>query len=1143
MQVKRLIIDVSSICWVALFMGEDKEFGYTVMHEGKEVKIASAAFGLDNAIEHLTYVMEKFGLVPSDLIFVVEGENSKTLRKYIYPEYKNGADRRVPESYVEFGKMRDKLISTYLDLGASSVTQSGLEADDVIGYLCETLEGTKIVHTNDGDLCVLVDLERDSHVFRRDEYDQNPYGPFPHKYITLYKALVGDMRSDNYPGAKGFGDNAFLNLYALFDDAGLDSLIDLIKNKDLDKLQEDVGELKALQKIIDNKEMVYTCWELARLHTNKVNTMRVPLVWSVGMVKPVTQETDSRLKQWAGMSRLVHKDNYAKALDFLKSKMPETRQVALDIETSTSEESDDWLMKVKGKSEDSDDLGVDVVDSKLTGLGLTFGCNNQYTFYFTVDHVETAEVKNLTSMQVLIAVDSVPHEIPHVIQNVSFELPILYKEWHEEWDTGEWMGFIPNAYDTRIEAAYVNENLSKGLKQRSEMTLGYKQITYAEVTTKSGFPEDLPKGGRVINVAEDEVVTKSYKMNELTAAEVLAYGADDTICTIALHNHYRVIMEIEKTWEVYKEVEIKPAYVTALAFVQGCKISIEELKRIEREDDLIFNTGKEKLDKFLIEKGWEGTICPSYTEITPAIIKEANLIITGEELKTQVRTLSKFVPILEEAGSHLLAKIVEDNNVRELNKLVASRFSGEPEVNFGSPKQVQKLLYSVIGLPVRIVNKLTPNERENNPVLARAHQKHNKIKRGSVGIELTEEDLEALKGKASTDDTAIQFAVAFDATEEQKEILNAITSVKSVTTRRGLYYRPYPNLAHFSDGKLHSSMNQSAAATLRYTSSGPNLQQLAKRGEGVKVRGIIVPHKPKSVICSIDFVGQELRLMAAQSRDVNMLACYIGDNLKDIHSLTACGAMTKKWGKDEVQKLAESLEMNAETTEELYNLFMLLRKSDDKVISKKSDDLRKDGKNVNFAAQFDAQAARVGEMLVMSTEDAQTFLDAKYAMFPRVETWKDEVRSQLMQEGYVTTMMGARRHLAHVLSGSNKWDVERAGRQGPNFKIQGSAAEQTKLALAGIWDSKIQFKLDMVFIAPVHDEVVWSVTAEDAVESIRSVHKAMTRNYSTMDVPILGSISVGPSFGVQYECGEDFNEENILKAIDKSLSQKELKTA
>ena len=126
---------------------------------------------------------------------------------------------------------------------------------------------------------------------------------------------------------------------------------------------------------------------------------------------------------------------------------------------------------------------------------------------------------------------------------------------------------------------------------------------------------------------------------------------------------------------------------------------------------------------------------------------------------------------------------------------------------------------------------------------------------------------------------------------------------------------------------------------------------------------------------------------------------------------------------------------------------------------------------------------------------------------------------------------------------STEWGVaDKALRQGPNFKIQGSSAEQTKLAMARLWKSGILHKLDMVFFAPIHDELCWSVHKDHAVESCRVVNECMTVPYGNLPVPFLGSISVGANFGDQIECGDVFNAASIQEALDSIFEVKHEQT-
>lgn len=1155
---KRLIVDVSSVIWTALMKGEDKEFGRKVEHNGKPFQVNGSAYGLEGSLELIHYGMERLGIVPKDIILCVEGLNAKSLRRSMYSEYKSKSDGDKPEdAYVEFRKTREMLQDILCDVGAQAISQNGVEGDDLVDYLCMHLDGEKYIMSNDGDLARCM-THPNTHILKGGRLDENGCGPFDPKYITLYKALVGDT-GDTIPGAKGFGDKAWLDLMCVFGNEGLDALEDLIRKRRLEALAEDVGELKALQKIIDAKEMVYQCYAAARLYPNMVGTLRNPLEWRVGMVKPLTKATDERLKPFAGRTRLIGLKSFEDSLAFIASKMGETTEVGLDIETSTPQESDDWLMALKGL-EEGDDLGVDTLGSILTGLGFTFGNNNQYTFYFSVDHKDS---DNIPAHEVLKVVKLIRKGIPVVVHNNAFEQPVLKKTWQDdvEWQMNGWSGFLPNVYDTAIMASYVNENEARGLKKLSKRILSYDQQSYDQTTRwvnaymprevpdlkKDGTPK-LDRDGKPKTRTEKDYIgemwlkdlpegagydpLKQFKMNELSAEHVFGYGADDPICTVALFNHFRTIMEIEKTWSVFEQVEILPAYLTAEAYVKGTKLSLERMFELEKEDNKTFDENWAIVRNYLLDKGWDGTVCPEVTELEPAQIKLAFQIITGEELDSRVRLPAKLADDIEAQGNELLAELVRKGDLTGINKLVKSKFTGEPILDFDSPKKMQKFLYTTLGLPVALINNPTEKERETNKPLAEACYKHNKIFKGSQSTDpLTDEEKELIKAKATTDDDAINWALAFDATPEQKVILEAVQKVKTVMTRRKLFYKPYRNIKHWSDGKVHPSLNQCAAVTRRYSSSGPNVQQLPKKGEGVKFREIYVPHKPGAVICSIDFSGQELRLMAGQSLDKNMMDCYVGKKLKDIHSITGTGIMMKKWGAAVVEELFGRFGGGIEDgPDREYDLFMRLRKEQE--TAKKANDTRKDAKNVNFAAQFDAMAPKLAVMLTVSVTDAQIFLDAKYEMFPRVETWKEDVREQLIRDGFVTTMLGARRHLGHVVTSNNKWEVERAGRQGPNFKIQGSAAEMSKLAMGRVWSSGITQKLDMVFIAPIHDELVWSVMPEDLMESIRVVHTSMTQPYATLPVPILGSISFGPNFGVQVEVGDEFDPENIVKELE-----------
>ena len=1149
----RLIIDGNSLLNQALLRGVDHEHGRIVTDEnGKEYQVNGAEYGADGFFEKYEAALTEFGVAPIDVVLVWDGANAKVRRRTFLERYKEGRDK-IPEVNKQLNAARERVTALALDLGSHVVQQPGLEADDVIGYLTTHLRTERnVVVTSDGDLTVLVDDNTD--VWRLGELNKNPYGPFPHRFITLYKALVGDT-SDRIPGAKGFGDAAFVDLVRIFGVEGLAAMQELVENDKVHKLKEDVGELPKLQKIIDDAASVAVSWRCARLMVEEVNTMRKPLQITAGMVKlwgelPEDQRVYS-LRRFYGTKTVVHATNYDAAKARVAQQMKVTPFVALDIETSSTEESDEWLEQL-ARATESERSRIDVLGHELTGMSLTFGENMQHTIYMTVDHVETDAVKNISVDQCREMVEVIPKEHHIVIQNRSFEFSVLYRTWGKQWLENGWHGFVPNAVDTKIGASYVDENMPKGLKERSAHHLRYRQATYEETTQRRG-PVGTLTGGVVREVYDVELepavtapnpksteakplkdivvspaVTekwerREYKMNELRADEVFDYGCDDTICTAALHVHYRLIMEMEGTWQIYLDVEQLPEYLTSLAFVQGVRASLKKLRDMEAKDDEAFRRAWETLRGFLLLKGWEGTVCPEFApELDPSGVKlAAGILHPDKDFTTKKRKLEAIaVDIREQLDDELFAAAVEKGNCDVLNKLVKAAFTGEPKINFGSPKQLQNLFYNVIGMKPRVFNSLTEKQRQD-PVMATAFKKLRQSRDGK-DVAYTKEEYEALKTKASTDDDVVKLSLHRDVLgDAEREALQAYQKIKKIQTRRQLFYKTYRAISHWRDGRIHSSMNQCEAVTRRYSSSAPNLQQLPANGEGAEFRQILLPHCNDGVVGSCDWSGQELRLMADYSKDENLTSCYVGDNKKDVHSLTAVAASIYLWNKA-VQ----------------YNEFKTMLASEDPTVKDKADKLRKDGKTTNFGTQYGLQAENLSIKLMCEREVAQQFIDAKAAAFPRIDPWKAEVEGEAAELGYTTTMLGARRHLRDAMMADNSWDRSRAERQASNFKIQGSGAEMAKLTMSEIWRRGIfTGRYDAQFIAPIHDEVVFSMHKDCAVDVIREVHECMVQPYANMTIPIVSSISLGRNFGEQHEIGEEFNAQKINEVLSKIFAK------
>ena len=1051
----KLIVDFSSLLWTCLLTGKDVEGFECEDENGKVHWVNTHMYAYEFAVNSIKAALDTYNLAPIDMVLVVEGMSSKAQRVFINKDYKANRGRRPKEAYEEFSKLKELLLETFKSLGAIALTQDAVEADDIIAWIAKNTKCDAVLMSNDNDLLALAGVnEYGAKITARigGEENYNKYGLFPLQYVTLYKALVGDS-GDNIKGVTGFGESAWKDFHAQFGEDGMAEMVRLAKLRNLDELESDAEQNKIARKIYDGRDQFLNSWKLASMHPEWIDTMSEPLSWQPGMV--TYKGSDERLKHWAAASRLVTADKWEAFKPWFFEQIKHRDWLALDIETSTPNESDDWL-EAQGSKD-----GVDVIGSELTGMSLTFGKNMQYTVYIPVDHEQTNNVDKALVGELLYDLQKLGKEI--VIQNTSFEGTVLFNEFGESWkDLGN-NGLLMNWLDTKFEASYVDENNSLGLKHLSKKWLNYDQVNYNEVTTVDGV---------------------QYKMRELTAQHVFSYACDDTITTAALHNFFKLFMELEGTWDVYKQVEIDASYLHVQAFIDGTKVDLPKLNELTTADDKAYSAAREVLDRFLISKGWEGAICPKFEEIDAKAIKESHEIVVGCELKTAVRTPSKILDLIKDSQPLLHAAC---SDVGTLNEFVARYFKAAPIFNSGSPKQLAKLLYETLELPIRLYNEATDSMKK-------------------AGI---------TTGSPKTDALAITYAM-LDADEAKKAILESIRALKVIETRRGLFYEPLPGFIHWKTGKVHSNHNQCSTNTRRASSSKPNLQQLGKheRVEGFspRVRELYIPHKKSAAIVSFDFKSQELLLMAEWSKDPTMIACFVGDNLVDMHSKTGVEVQNKLQG-----------------TELEYNEFINILSNPEHELYKQIKKARSLGKSINFGGQYRIAAKKLSTMLLVTENEAQSMLDAKATVFPLVESWSQKEMEDVKLTGKVYTMLGAVRHLRDALLSVYKCAASKAPRQALSFRIQGSAAEMTKLAEGKVFRRKILDRYDCKYFAAIHDELVFSVAISELPEFIAEVYALMTENYAGMTLPVGSSVSIGPDFGRQTELEGDFSAENISR--------------
>ena len=1107
-QFPRVAFDVSSFIWTNLLQGTDPR-AVAVEHEGKVITINTADYGYDKVLRAMREVLDACKTTPIHCLLVTEGLQSKSRRVLVYPGYKAGGEKH-PLMYEQFQLVQAKLCETWRDHGAIVLRQDYAEGDDTLAYLAENIESDLVIASNDGDLAKLVGRNRygaQIRQYRLHAWNVNPIEPYPLELLTLYKALVGDT-SDKIKGVRGFGEKAWETLYNTIGVEKMRRLEGFIRNNTPELVEDLQPGLTELQKVAAGWPEACACYYVALLHPEWVDTFDHALQITPGMPKATKATSD--LGVYTSTVSLITRRNFAQAAPWIRTQLAKSPWVALDIEAAPTQESVQWA-EAAGKDEDF----VDVLGARTTGLSLTFGANCEHTVYMPTNH---AASENLSFSTVWDLVQEIQTEV--LIQNAMFELPVLYMESGGQHRNREEWGFIPNVRDTAIEANYVDENNPVGLKWRSHRHLGYTQQTYDEVTTIEVVGTERPfPGGALVsqgpverNGEMVECSTWRYRMDELPADHVLSYGADDTICTAALHNYYRLVLELEHAWKPFLDIEVDAGYLNAASYLDGVPFSVKRMQELVEKDKVTMTEAWDTIAKYLVEKGWEGTVCPQLNaESTPSDWKTAFTIVTNHTIQTAVRTPSKLQILFQQAAEALPEAIrlsgqifvsrmgvaLERGDYTQINDLLRQHFKGVPTLNLGSPLQKQRLLYETLGFEIKVRNKPTA-----------------KMKAARV------------PGTPKTDALALKYCLRDakqDETPTRRLVLEALQVYMTCMTKFNLFYNKYPGLLHWIDGNLHPSFRQSATNTRRHGCAAPNFQQMPKHakveGQAAEFRECIIPHKKNAVVASLDFKAQELVSIAFQSQDTNMLLCYGNvppDQRKDMHIITG-------------RRILELVEGVSWTYEEFVQHYSDKHDAE----FKKAKTYRDLGKKVNFTTEYGAMAEKLSQTMLVDEDIAQQFIDAKEESFPRVDEWKEEVKAEAREFGYVSTLSGVRRHLREALNSSDRYEASKAERQAVNFKVQSSCAEQTKKALGRAWRRGVIFRYDCRFYGPIHDETVWSCVADQLSDFLPEVHACMVGSYGGYDIPIESSISFGPDFGRQIEIGERATPEAVKMGFEK----------
>lgn len=297
---------------------------------------------------------------------------------------------------------------------------------------------------------------------------------------------------------------------------------------------------------------------------------------------------------------------------------------------------------------------------------------------------------------------------------------------------------------------------------------------------------------------------------------------------------------------------------------------------------------------------------------------------------------------------------------------------------------------------------------------------------------------------------------------DKHPIVSKILDYRGLKKLLSTYVEALPLLVNEKSGKIHTSFNQAIAATGRLSSTNPNLQNIPIRDEnGRELRKAFTASDENHLFLSADYSQIELRIMAALSKDENMITAF--REQQDIHSITAS---------------------------KIYKVSL------DEVTS----DMRRKAKTANFGIIYGISAFGLSERLNISRSEAKQLIDGYFENFHRVKAFMDESIQVARDKGYVETIKGRRRYLKDINS-ANAVVRGVAERNAINAPIQGSAADIIKLAMINIHNEFLAQKLKSKMILQVHDELNFDVP-KDELEQVQKIVKEKMEHAVDIGLPL-----------------------------------------
>ncbi|HHI03062.1 MAG TPA: DNA polymerase I, partial [candidate division Zixibacteria bacterium] len=305
---------------------------------------------------------------------------------------------------------------------------------------------------------------------------------------------------------------------------------------------------------------------------------------------------------------------------------------------------------------------------------------------------------------------------------------------------------------------------------------------------------------------------------------------------------------------------------------------------------------------------------------------------------------------------------------------------------------------------------------------------------------------------------------------EIHDLPKLILEYRQLSKLKSTYIDAIPKLINKETGRVHTSFNQTIAATGRLSSTEPNLQNIPIRTEiGRQIRKAFIPRDENHLLLVADYSQVELRILAHITNDKTLINAF--RNNEDIHARTAA----EVYGAD---------------------------------INNITPQMRRAAKTANFAIIYGVSAYGLSQQTELDPGQSKDFIETYLARYPGIKEYMDDSIKFARENGYVKTLLNRIRYLPEINS-RNFQARKFAERIAINTPIQGTAADMIKVAMITIHKKMKNMKSKMIL--QVHDELVFDMHNEESKKLQKIVRDGMEKAIK-LKVPVVADIGVGPNW-------------------------------